>query len=323
MRANFDLNLLRVAVALYEEQSVTRAAERLGISQPSVSNALARLRTQIGDPLFVRSKDGMQPTPRAHAIVRKAQPILLSVDVDVLAESPFDPASGSFTATFAMSDVGEMVFLPRILERIKCVAPRCTVHSVTLGHREVERRLESGDIDLAVGYFPDLNKSGFLRQRLFTHHFVCVMRADHPIWAPRLALEDFLAVEHAVVRAEGRSQEIFERLLAKKKIVRKVALLTPHFLSLPVILLRSDLVATVPHAIGMYCETTGVKVRSALPPFEVPRIPLMQHWHRRFQNDARSRWLRAVLRELFTSEADEWRGKADTSESAAAGAHRA
>jgi DNA-binding transcriptional LysR family regulator len=307
MRAPFDLNLLRVAVALYEEQSVTRAAERLGISQPSVSNALAKLRTRIGDPLFVRSKTGMQPTPRAHAMIRKAQPILRSVDFELFSEPLFDPASDSFTATFAMSDVGEMVFLPRILEHFKRVAPRGTVHSVTLGPREIERRLESGDIDLAVGYFPDLDKSSFIRQRLFTHHFVCVMRANHPIWAARLSLEDFLGAEHAVVRAEGRSQEIFERFLTRKKIARKVALLTPHFLSLPVILLRSDLVATVPHAIGMYCETTGVNVRSALPPFDPPRIPLMQHWHRRFQSDARNKWLRAILRELFTAEADEWR----------------
>ena len=109
------------------------------------------------------------------------------------------------------------------------------------------------------------------------------------------------------MRAEGRSQEIFERFLARKKITRRVVLLTPHFLSLPVILSRSDLVATVPHAIAVYCESTGINVRTALPPFDIPRIPVRQHWHRRFQGDPRNRWLRSTVRELFTSEADEWR----------------
>jgi len=307
MRGHFDLNLLRVLVALYEESSVTRAAARLHISQPAVSQALTRLRAYWGDSLFVRSDGAMQPTPRAHSAARAARDWLNRVADDVLATPAFDPRSGGFVATFALSDVGEMVFLPRILAYFRRHFPRATVHSVTPSLRELERGLESGDIDLAVGYFPDLDKSTFLRQALFTHHFVCVLRKDHPVRSRKLSLRQFLDMEHAVVKAEGRSQEIFERYLQKRKIVRNVALLTPHFLSLPAILARSDLVATVPHAIGVYCETTGVNVRAALPPFDVPSIPLMQHWHRRYQNDPRSRLLRGLIRELFSSETDEWR----------------
>ena len=307
MRSRFDLNLMRLLVALYEEKSVTRAARRLGISQPSVSNGLRKLRAQLGDHLFVRSASGMEPTPRAHSIAAGWKDLIDRIGQDLVVNTPFDPASASFTATFAMSDVGEMVFLPRILGHFHRVAPRGAVRSVSLPPNQIERGLESGDIDLAVGYFPDLGKSNFLRQQLFVHHFVCVLRADHPVRSRKLSLDDFLSLEHAVVRAEGRSQEIFERFLARKKITRRVVLLTPHFLSLPVILSRSDLVATVPHAIAVYCESTGINVRTALPPFDIPRIPVRQHWHRRFQGDPRNRWLRSTVRELFTSEADEWR----------------
>jgi DNA-binding transcriptional LysR family regulator len=307
MRSQFDLNLMRLLVALYEEKTVTRAAKRLDISQPSASNGLRKLRSQLGDLLFVRGASGMEPTPRAHSIAAGWKELIDRIGQDLVANAQFDPASAGFTATFAMSDVGEMVFLPRILAHFHRVAPRATVRSVSLPPGQIERGLDSGDIDLAVGYFPDLDKSNFLRQQLFVHHFVCVLRADHPVRSRKLSLDDFLSLEHAVVRAEGRSQEIFERFLARKRISRRVALLTPHFLSLPVILARSDLIATVPHAIGVYCESTGINVRSALPPFDIPRIPLRHHWHRRFQTDPRNRWLRSVVRELFTSEADEWR----------------
>ena len=307
MRSQFDLNLMRLLVALYEDRSVTRAAQRLGISQPSVSNGLRKLRAQLGDLLFVRSASGMEPTPRAHSIAGGWKDVIERIGQDLVVNAPFDPGSSVFTATFAMSDVGEMVFLPRILAHFHRAAPRGAVRSVSLPPNLIERGLESGDIDLAVGYFPDLDKSNFLRQQLFVHHFICVLRADHPVRSRRLSLDDFLSLEHAVVRAEGRSQEIFERFLARKKITRRVVLHTPHFLSLPVILARSDLIATVPHAIGVYCESTGINVRTALPPFDIPRIPVRHHWHRRFQNDPRSRWLRSMLRELFTSEADEWR----------------
>ncbi len=307
MRAQFDLNLMRLLVALYEEKSATRAATRLGISQPSVSNGLRKLRAQLGDLLFVRGATGMEPTPRAHSIAAGWKELIDRIGQDLVLNAPFDPAATNFTATFAMSDVGEMVFLPRILAHFHRVAPRGAVHSVSLPPSQIERGLESGDIDLAIGYFPDLVKSNFLCQQLFVHHFVCVLRADHPVRSRRLSLDDFLSLEHAVVRAAGRSQEIFERFLARKKITRRVVLLTPHFLSLPVILSRSDLIATVPHAIGVYCESTGINVRAALPPFDIPRIPVRQHWHRRFQNDPRNRWLRSIVRELFTSEADEWR----------------
>jgi DNA-binding transcriptional LysR family regulator len=307
MRSRFDLNLLRVAVAVYDEQSVTRAAGRLKMSQPSVSGALKRLRSSLSDPLFLKTAVAMTPTPRAHRIVAEARDILARVDSHVLAEIPFDPGTRPFSLSIALSDVGEMVFLPRILERVKSLAPHASVRSVSMSPAPLQSALESGEVDLAVGYFPDLSRSNFMLQRLFVHHFVCLLRADHPIRGERLTMDEFLELEHAVVRAEGRSQEILETYLKRMGIERKVALVTPHFMSLPMIIARSNLVATVPHAIGMYWSGPDTGIRALRPPFETPPIVLRQHWHRRFQNDARNRWLRQIVASLFSSETDEWR----------------
>jgi DNA-binding transcriptional LysR family regulator len=307
VRANFDLNLLRIAVALYDEHSVTRAARKLQMSQPSVSSALKRLRSSLADPLFLKTASAMTPTPRAHSLVAEARGILARIEEGVLADVPFNVSADGVTFSIALSDVGEMVFLPPILERVKTLAPRACVRSVSVPPAQLESALEGGEIDLAVGYFPDLRKSNFVQQRLFTHHFVCLLRADHPVTGERLTMQQFLALEHAVVHAEGRSQEILEEYLKRRKVRRKVALYTPHFMSLPMIIARSNLIATVPHAIGMYWSGSGTKIRALRPPFDIPPIVLRQHWHRRFQNDPRNKWLRAIVRQLFSSETDEWR----------------
>jgi DNA-binding transcriptional LysR family regulator len=167
--------------------------------------------------------------------------------------------------------------------------------------------LESGDIDLAIGYFPDLARGSFFQQRLFTHAFACLLRAGHPRRARRLSLDDFLAMEHAVVRAEGRSQEIFERFLERKRIHRKIVLLTPHFLSLPMIIARSDLVTTVPHALGVYFSRLSSDLAVARPPFDIAGFDLRQHWHRKYLSDSRNQWLRRQVAQLFNDENDEFR----------------
>jgi DNA-binding transcriptional LysR family regulator len=200
-----------------------------------------------------------------------------------------------------------MVFLPKLLERLRARAPQCTIRSVSMPPGQLVHGFEKGEIDLAVGYFPDLTKHNFLQQRLFTHHFACLMRAGHPRRAKRLSLEDFLAMEHAVVHAEGRSQEIFERFLERKRIRRKVVLLTPHFLSIPIIIAGSDLVATVPHALAIYFTRMSRDLAFAMPPFDVAGFDVKQHWHRKFHNDPRTRWLREQVANLFNDENDEWR----------------
>lgn len=301
-----DLNLFPILLALYDELSVSRAARELSMSQPAVSMALRKMRSTFNDPLFVRAAKGMTPTPRAHALVAVARPLVTRVQEGVMAEEEFVPGASTRPFTFALSDVGEMVFLPRILERLRAQAPNAAIKSVSMPPDQIALGLEKGDIDVTIGYFPDLVRQSFFQQRLFTHQFACLMRAGHPLRAKRLAPETFLAMEHAVVRAEGRSQEIFERYLERKRIRRKIVLLTPHFLSLPMVIARSDLVTTVPHALALYFTRLSPDLVIARPPFDIAGFDLKQHWHRKFHNDSRNQWIRQQIAQLFNDQTDEW-----------------
>jgi DNA-binding transcriptional LysR family regulator len=167
MKNRLDLNLLPIAVALYEQRGVGKAAGQLGMSQPAVSAALARLRKAFSDPLFVRTAHGMAPTARAHVLVGHARDMLARVDRDLLSGMAFDPASASGSFAFALSDVGEMVFLPRILECLHRLAPMASIRSISLPPPQLRDGLENGEIDLAIGYFPDLARTNFCQQRLF------------------------------------------------------------------------------------------------------------------------------------------------------------
>jgi DNA-binding transcriptional LysR family regulator len=298
-----DLNLLPVALAIYETRSVSQAARRLGMSQPALSAALGRLRIVFNDQLFVRTSRGMEPTPRALALMTPTRDILARIEDDLLTGIEFDPALTTHKFSFALSDIGEMVFLPKLLERIRQEAPHASVSSHTMPPEQIAAALESGEIDLAIGYFPDLKRGNFFQQRLFSHGFVCLVSADHRFRGARFTLDEFLSFGHAVIRAEGRSQEVFERLLAQRHIQRRIVLSTPHFMAIPFVIARSDLVVTVPLAVGeSFAEFANIRL--VAPPLEIPTFDLRQHWHRRYHKDARSKWLRRLVAELFTGDAE-------------------
>ena len=307
MSRAFDLNLLPVLVAIYDSGSVTTAAQRLDMSQSAVSAALAKLREKYGDPLFHREGHGMTPTVRMRALIHPLREAMTYVSDSLVSGAVFNPATTQRTFTFGMSDLGEMVFMPEILRRLRELAPRASVRSVAASAVQIERGLESGEIDLAVGYFPDLREKTFLEKHLFFHHFLCLLRADHPITASTLSMAQFLDLEHAVVYGAGRTNELFERYLRSKKLHRRVVLETPHFLSIPSIISRSDLIVTVPHAVGVYVKNMHMNIRIAQPPMRTPKIDLKIHWHRNFQRDPTNKWLREFVASLFTDDLDEWR----------------
>jgi DNA-binding transcriptional LysR family regulator len=310
-RIDVDLNLLPIVVALYEERSVSRAAERLGVSQPTLSGSLAKLRESFNDALFIRSGGAMEPTERTLALLQPIRDMLALVHRDILTSSDFSPERLADTVTVALSDVGEMVFLPRLMEALRAQAPHADLQSVNLPHSVLEDALEAGSVDLAVGYFPDLTSANVFQQRLLSHHFVCLIRAGHTFAAgSRLTEAQFLAMEHAVVRAPGRSQEIFEQFLRQQRIRRKVVLTTPNFLSIPSIVARCDLLATVPHAMGVAFGKAEYGLKAIDTPFDPPRIMLRQHWHRKFHKAARTIWLRELVAKLFNDASDEYRRNA-------------
>ncbi len=294
-----DLNLLVAFEAMLEHQNVTRAGQAVGLSQPAMSAALTKLRSLLNDPLFVRTGAGMTPTPHALRLAPAIARALRIVRSEVLQDWKFDPATSQRTITLNTTDIGDMVFLPKLMRRLNQEAPGIVLKTVTLSPSETEEAMEAGDVDLSIGYFPDLIKAGFYQQRLFDHSFVCIVRAGHPQVADgKLTLEQFLTMSHAVVHAQGRSQEIFERELLKLGITRQMGLHTRHFMSLPMVIAESDLIATVPKVVGTtFSKLANIQVLEL--PFQVPSYDLKQYWYRRFHRDAANIWIRGVIWELF------------------------
>src|SRR6185295_15350096 len=198
----------------------------------------------------------------------------------------------------AVSDVAEMAFFPSIVDHFRAHAPKCLLNTVSVPDSQLAQGLESGDIDLAAGYFPALALHNFRQRRLSRHGFACLMRAGHPLWKSRLTVSAFLAAEHIVVRPEHRSQEVLERFIERRKMKRKIAMYTSNVLSVPFIVMESQLIATLPYAVVTRFASLTDRVAGALPPFDLT-YDLKLHWHRRFDNEPRSIWLREQLAAVF------------------------
>jgi DNA-binding transcriptional LysR family regulator len=293
-----DLNMLRVFAAMHEHHSVTRAGQAVGLSQPAMSAALAKLRATFNDALFVRTGAGMRPTSKAAELAEPVLRVLDTVKSEILQKASFDPATTDRRFTLITPDIGEMAFLPKLIARLGAQAPRANIRTLAMPPAAIEHALESGNADLAVGLFPDLTKAGFYQQRLFRNSFLCVVRASHPHIGDRMSLRTFLEASHAVVRPEGRTHDLFERALQQRGLVRRIRLEIPHFLSLPTIIAQSDLVATVPRDIGLAFAKLA-NLRAVEPPLKAPTFDVKQYWHHRAHKDPASSWLRGQVRDLF------------------------
>jgi len=296
--SKIDLNLLVVFDMLLRKRNVTRAAEALGVSQPAVSYALNRLRRAFGDPLFVRVAHGLQPTPRAEGLAEPLHGVLESIRADILVPTSFAPAQARRTFRLNMSDVGELVLLPKILQHLQQNAPGVDIATDSLRGEALDAALRSGDVDLAVGYFPELTSPNLYQQRLFSHAFVCIARKTHPALSGTLSRKQFIDGSHAVVHVEGRSHEEFEQALRERGISRRVVLRVKHYLALPALLSVSDLIFTVPYAIATSLARM-IEIQILDLPFPAPHPEVKQHWHARLHADAANKWMRTVVAELF------------------------
>jgi len=295
---NFDLNLLRVLDGVLREGTLSNAAKALNVSQPTISSSLAKLREILQDELFVRSGNGMQPTPRALALKEPVQRVLAAVKGEILDTVSFDPATEIRPYTVATSDIGEAVLLPRVVARLAQDAPRIDLRCTAVGPRHLEDALEAGEVDLAVGYFPDLARPTTMQQTLFTHGFACLARAGHRLIKNGLTLEAFLEARHVLVTLEGSSQELFEDALAKRGLERRCVLRIPHVMSVPFVVARTDLIVTVPRAVAEFFSGL-VDLQMLDPPIDVPEFAVKQYWHRRFHHDARVIWLRTMVFDFY------------------------
>jgi DNA-binding transcriptional LysR family regulator len=293
---DLDLNLLLVFDALFEEGTLTRSAHRLKLSQPTVSTSLAKLRVALGDELFVRSNGVMQPTARAISLRPAVTSVLKTIRLDILAQAAFDPASESGAFTLSLSDIGELEFLPKLIERLGREAPDAMLRAVVERPHELAHAMDLGEIDLAVGYFPDLVSSSFKQQSLFRHRSACLVRRNHPTVGPAMPLDDYLAARHVAVAQEGRRQDVVEAGLAAQGLKRRIGLQVSHFVSVPFLVAQSDLVATIPRPLAVHfaqiCDLLVLE-----PPITIPPIEVKQLWHKRFDGHPRLRWLRNVVAE--------------------------
>ena len=294
---DLDLNLLRVFDAIATEGSVTVAGERIGLSQPAMSNALARLRQLFDDPLFVRTPRGMRPTPFAQQLSQPVREALRLIQGALQQHAGFEPRSSNNTFRFYMSDIGEMVFLPGLLERVKRDAPGVKIEVVRIPIKDIHAALEAGEIDLAIGFLPGLT-TGMRQQPLFREHYVCMLRADHPVIGAKISVKQFREAAHVLVSYAGTGHQVIEETFVAEGLSARIAARVPHFLVVPMILARTDLIVTVPSRVAaVFARLGNFKVLKL--PLSMPSFEVRLHWHQRFHQDPANRWLREVMTDLY------------------------
>jgi len=288
---NIDLNLLVAFITLYDARNVTRAAEHLALTQPTVSAMLTRLRDLFGDPLFVRTQHGVIPTPRADAL---SEPIkLLLADVEALVVPPtFDPATIAMTVSISANDYMQQTLMVPFIRRLRKEAPGVRLAVWPAHMAGLADKLARGEIDLAVTT-PEFADPRLPRSLLYTERYVCVARKSHPLGGKNLSLDDFCRFDHVIVSPTGGSfsgpaDEALQALGAR----RNVALSLPSFHVLLDTVRTDDFFAIVPEKL-MRGRMAGLRLFD--PPVSVPDFDVVASWHQRVDKDPVQRWLRSLL----------------------------
>ncbi|MCT4370952.1 LysR family transcriptional regulator [Yangia mangrovi] len=297
------MNLLTVFHVLMEERSVTRAGERLGRTQSAVSNALKRLRDRFEDPLFVRTPEGLSPTPRAADLAPVVARILRDAENVASRPDDFDPSVAEARFIIGAPDRFSLpVFVP-LFERLGRIAPKIGIHLRTTDRDYAIRLIDSGDIQIAMGWF-DSTPPHIRRLFAFEDRFVCLCRADHPLIArgAHLELEDILAYAHLVVSSTGDQRAAFDAVLERHGCQRTIAMTVMSFTIVPELLMRSDLVGVFTNRTAEYLAR-----RNPLAIAEVPleMAPIANHliWHNRMTADKAHSWLRQELHRAWSTPA--------------------
>lgn len=292
-----DLNLLVVFQQLMQQRQVSRTAALMGVSQPAISNALARLRTLLDDPLFVRTPAGMQPTPRAQALAEPVAQALAQLHSALNVGEAFDPARSERQFQICMTDIGEIYFLPWLVATLAERAPRITLSTLRNTAVNLQEEMANGHVDLAIGLLPQL-KGGFFKRQLFTQRYVCLMRQGHPLARRTLSEAAYTAAEHVLVVAQGTGHGQVDELLAKRGLRRRVRLTVPHFVAMGHLLSQTDLLATVPERLAQaLLDPFGLVAKPT--PVALPEASISVFWHARQHKDLANRWLRGLAFERF------------------------
>ncbi|MDN7702409.1 LysR family transcriptional regulator [Burkholderia semiarida] len=290
-----DLKLLQLFDLLYDVRSVTRVAEQLGQSQPTVSIWLGHLREHLHDPLFIRTPGGMAPTPQADALIGPCREILESLRRFTAWEIAFDPATAQRRFRICMTDASHVTLLPRLLAHVRAQAPGVRLEAARIDGN-TERALESGEADLAIGYVPWLG-GGIYQQKLYDQDWICLVNRHHPRIRGRVGVKQYRSEGHVAITA-GTGAQLLEQALRQARIERDVVLELPGFLGLGAIVQTTDLITTLPRHIGeTLAQANDLAVHAC--PIPVEGFAVRQHWHARYHHEAGNRWLRGVVIRLF------------------------
>jgi len=295
--SKIDLKHLRTLVVLYQTQSVTKTAEQLGLSQPSISVVLTTLRRHFNDALFVRTARGMKPTPHADHLMKSLGVALDVIDETLGREVHFDPTQSTRVFRVCMVDLATVVILPRLLQYFESHAPSTVLEVLPLSSK-TSIMLENGETDIAIGVSPPL-EVGFYQKRLYQEHLVCIARKDHPRVRNKLTAKEYLAERHIIISPPGTSHWVLEKSLSEAGMQRKVAARTQSYLGVANVVATTDLIATVPRKLEEYFVANGpIQILEAPP--GLPSYVMRQYWHERYLRDRHNIWLRGVISDLFT-----------------------
>lgn len=288
-----DLNLFVVFSAIYDEGNITRAAEALNVTQPAVSNNISRLRDLFNDPLFVRVKNGVSPTPLARDLIGPIRQALGILDRTVKERAEFDPATSERTIHISMGDLAEVMILNALVQTIRAESAGIRIHNYLTPRDSVPLKLTSGEIDFAIEPVV-LNDSNLHSQRIVSDHFVCVLRKGHPLLKHDLTIEDYVGLEHIQVSGRRSGAGFIDMVLYKLKRRRQIAVRVQHYLMTHSLLLDSDMAITVPSTFAQ--RVYGEEEFELRPlPFAVPALELWLHWHASVDDNPSNRWLRDKL----------------------------
>lgn len=296
---DIDLNLLVIFQQLLQERRVSAVAANLGLTQPTVSNALNRLRQQLGDELFLRTSKGMEPTAYAMQLAEPIGYALSSIHEILNQRTRFEPANSRRKFNIGMNDIGEIYFLPRLMRLLADIAPGISFSTIRTTGANLADDMETGRVDFAIGWLPHL-KSGFFQRRLFVQQHVGMFRKGHPLdKEARLTQEEFESAEHVVVSAAGTGHATVDGSIEKLGVKRQVVLTVPHFVAIGHILSTTDLIATVPERFARHC-VEPFNLRTAQLPLKLPEIGVNLFWHARFHKEPGNQWLRGLIFEKFS-----------------------
>lgn len=288
-----DLNLFIVFDAIYTEANLTRAGQIVGITQPAVSNALARLRETFNDPLFVRTAQGMVPTPMAQNIIGPVRNALQLLRVSVQESRIFNPQQAGKTYRISMTDLSEQILLPPLFQRLRRLAPNVCIESFLAKRRETTKELAAGRLDFAVD--APLNTDPQVRHvKLLEDRYVCAMRPGHPLAKDRISLDEYLSMTHIHISSRRSGLGYVDLALGKMGIQRKIALRSQHYLMATSVMQQTDMVMTVPARLARRHHLHQVD----LPVSDVPSIETHLYWHESTDQDPANRWMREQMIEL-------------------------